>query len=82
MQTGRILQTALAKKEDRQREEEGETERERQGERGREREADTHRGMGEVRTQGILRRPEWDTQTIAGMMAQVQWTRRRDESGT
>lgn len=53
----------------------------RQRERGRGREK-RHTEMGEVRTESNLRRPEWDTQTIAGMMAKVQWTRRSNESRT
>lgn len=62
--------------EGRRREGEIEWERERGGR------EETHRETGEVRTESILRRPEWDTQTIAGMMAKVQWTRRSDESRT
>lgn len=65
MHTGRNPQTAL----------EREGGRESRGDK-----RDTHREMGEVRTEGILRRPEWDTQTIAGMMAKMQWSRSSDES--
>lgn len=53
----------------------GELEREKERE-------ETQRETGEVRTESILKRPEWDTQTIAVMMAKVQWTRRSDESRT